>query len=239
MKSDQDVAGLLRRLEIDIAVDLMGFTHYERLGVLARRPAPIQVNYLGYPGTMGTSHIDYIFADPTTIPAEHRVCYSEHTVWLPDCYQINDNRRPISERTPTRGQCGLPERGFVYCCFNNPLKITPQLFDVWMRLLKANDGSVLWLFERHTSASERLRREAGARGVSPQRIVFARPANLADHLARHRLADLFLDTLPYNAHTTASDALWAGLPVIACLGETFAGRVAASLLEGGGSCLNS
>jgi protein O-GlcNAc transferase len=229
--SDQDIANLIRRLEIDIAVDLNGFTADSRPGVLARRPAPIQVNYLGYPGTMGADYIDYILADPTVIAEDQCRFYAEQVVWLPDCYQVNDDRRRIAERAPSRGECGLPDSAFVFCCFNNSYKITPSLFDVWMRLLQATDGSVLWLLEANPTASANLRRQAEQRGVSAQRLIFAPRAGTADHLARHRRADLFLDTLPYNAHTTASDALWAGVPVLTCLGETFAGRVAASLLK--------
>jgi predicted O-linked N-acetylglucosamine transferase (SPINDLY family) len=221
----------MRQSEIDVAVDLMGFTKDNRLGVLARRAAPIQVNYLGYPGTTGAPYMDYILADATVIPENHDAFYAERVVRLPGTYQINDNRRAVSQRTPTRGECGLPQNGFVFCCFNNPQKITPQIFDIWMRLLRATDNSVLWLFAGNAKAAANLRLEAEKRGVAPERLVFAPKAGVPDHLARHRLADLCLDTLPYNAHTTASDALWAGLPVLTCLGETFAGRVAASLLK--------
>jgi len=229
--SDQEIAALMRRAEIDIAVDLMGFTKDHRLGVLARRAAPIQVNYLGYPGTTGAPYMDYILADGTVIPEDHDAFYTERVVRLPGTYQINDNRRAISQRTPTRGECGLPQNAFVFCCFNNPQKITPEIFDIWMRLLRATEGGVLWLITGNAKAAANLRLEAEKRGVAPERLVFAPKASVADHLARHRLADLCLDTLPYNAHTTASDALWAGLPVLTCLGETFAGRVAASLLK--------
>ena len=189
------------------------------------------VSYLGYPGTMGAPYMDYILADATVIPENHDAFYAERVVRLPGTYQINDNRRAISQRTLSRGECGLPQNAFVFCCFNNPQKITPEIFDIWMRLLRATEGSVLWLFAGNAKAATNLRLEAGKRGVAPERLIFAPKASVADHLARHRLADLCLDTLPYNAHTTASDALWAGLPVLTCLGETFAGRVAASLLE--------
>jgi protein O-GlcNAc transferase len=229
--SDQDIAALMRRAEIDIAVDLMGFTKDNRLGVLARRAAPIQVNYLGYPGTMGAPYMDYILADATVIPEDHDAFYAERVVRLPGTYQINDNRRAMSQRTPTRGECGLPQNAFVFCCFNNPQKITPEMFDIWMRLLRASEGSVLWLITGNAKAAANLRLEADKRGVAPERLIFAPKASVADHLARHRLADLCLDTLPYNAHTTASDALWAGLPILTRLGEAFAGRVAASLLK--------
>jgi protein O-GlcNAc transferase len=227
--SDQEIAALMRRAEIDIAVDLMGFTKDNRLGVLARRAAPIQVNYLGYPGTMGAPYMDYILADATVIPEDHDAFYAERVVRLPGTYQINDNRRATGQRTPTRGECGLPQNAFVFCCFNNPQKITPEIFDIWMRLLRATDNSVLWLFAGNAKAAANLRLEAKKRGVAVERLILAPKASVPDHLARHRLADLCLDTLPYNAHTTASDALWAGLPVLTCLGETFAGRVAASL----------
>ena len=229
--SDQEIAALMRRSEIDIAVDLMGFTKDHRLGVLARRAAPVQVNYLGYPGTTGAPYMDYILADATVIPEDHDAFYAERVVRLPGTYQINDNRRAVGQRTPTRGECGLPQNAFVFCCFNNPQKIMPEIFDIWMRLLRATEGSVLWLFAGNAKAAANLRLEAAKRGVAPERLIFAPKASVADHLARHRLADLCLDTLPYNAHTTASDALWAGLPVLTCLGETFAGRVAASLLK--------
>jgi protein O-GlcNAc transferase len=229
-RSDQEIAELSRRLEIDIAIDLKGFTQYSRPNVFARRPAPIQVNYLGYPGTMGADYFDYILADSTVVPEDQFEFYSEKVVWLPDTYQVNDVLR-TSERTPTRRECRLPESAFVFCCFNNTYKITPEVFDIWMRLLKANEDSVLWLIEGNSKATANLKQEATKRGVSSERLIFAPKIPLAHHLARHRQANLFLDTLPYNAHTTASDALWAGLPVLTCLGSTFAGRVAASLVR--------
>lgn len=229
-RSDMEVAQLSRELGIDIAIDLKGFTQHERAGMFAYRCAPVQVNYLGYPGTMGADYIDYLIADPVLIPAEARVHYAEKIAYLPHSYQVNDARRRIADRVFDRRELGLPERGFVFCCFNNTYKITPQAFDSWMRLLKAVPGSVLWLFEDNALAATNLRRQAQARGVEPGRLVFAPRMPLPEHLARHRAADLFLDTLPYNAHTTASDALWAGLPVVTRAGESFAGRVAASLL---------
>jgi predicted O-linked N-acetylglucosamine transferase (SPINDLY family) len=228
---DDEIAKLLRDLETDIAIDLKGFTDDARTGIFAFRPAPIQVNYLGYPGTMGAPYIDYIIVDPIVVPHDQRLAYAEKIVYLPHCYQVNDAKRLIAERTPTRSEATLPETGFVFCSFNNNYKITPTMFDVWMRLLRDIDGSVLWLFEGNAAAPVNLRREAANRGVAPERLVFAPKVPLADHLARHRLADLFLDTQPWNAHTTASDALWAGLPLLTCIGTTFAGRVAASLLE--------
>jgi predicted O-linked N-acetylglucosamine transferase (SPINDLY family) len=229
--NDRQTAELIHELQIDIAVDLKGFTQNARTTAFAYRPAPIQVNYLGYPGTMGIEYFDYILADQTVIPEDEFKFYTEQVVWLPDSYQVNDAQRRISEHTPTRGQCSLPETGFIFCCFNNTFKITPDGFDIWMRLLHAVQGSVLWLLEANSTAPTNLRREAESRGVSSERLIFAPRMMLADHLARHRVADLFLDTLPYNAHTTASDALWAGLPVLTCLGSTFAGRVAGSLLK--------
>ncbi len=228
---DDEVADLIRRLEIDILVDLKGFTGGSRTRVLGRRPAPIQVSYLGYPGTLGAPFVDYIIADRTVIPDHHREFYSEKVVALPDTYQANDDKRAIADRIFTRGDVGLAPAGFVFCCFNNNYKITPDMFDRWMRILGRVEGSMLWLLEASAESAANLRKEAVARGVAAERLVFAQRASLPDHLARHRLADLFLDSTPYNAHTTASDALWAGLPVLTVLGETFASRVAASLLH--------
>jgi predicted O-linked N-acetylglucosamine transferase (SPINDLY family) len=230
-KTDSEVAGELHRMEIDVAVDLMGFTAGCRPGILALRPAPVQANFLGYPGTMGAPYVDYIIADKIVLPDEHHPFYREKVVTLPDAYQCNDSKRRISESTPSRAEAGLPENGFIFCCFNNCSKITPEIFEVWMRLLGAVEGSVLWLLESNEEATRNLRHEAGERGVDAGRLVFAPRMKLGDHLARHRLADLFLDTLPYGAHTTTSDALWSGLPVLTCMGSTFAGRVAASLLH--------
>ena len=229
--SDYDVARKMRSLEIDIAVDLNGYTEDCRTGIVARRPAPIQVNYLGYPGTMGAPFIDYIVVDPFLVPADQQEFFSEKLVHLPECYQPNDRKREIAEATPSRTECGLPEAGFVFACFNNSYKLTPEFFEVWMRLLREVPGSVLWLLQDNKWAADNLRREAQARGVAPERLVFAPRRKLPEHLARHRLADLFLDTLPCNAHTTASDALWAGLPVLTCAGRSLAARVAGSLLQ--------
>jgi protein O-GlcNAc transferase len=230
-QSDQAIAELLRTSEIDIAVDLKGFTLDARPRILAKRAAPIQVSYLGYPGTMGASYIDYLIADRYVIPDYQRGSYSEKLVYLPESYQVNDDRRQISDIMPSRATVGLPEDGFVFCCFNSSYKITPNVFDAWMRLLRGVDGSVLWLFEANSEVPGNLRREAEARGVPAERLIFAPKVNSEDHLARHRLADLFLDTLPYNAHTTASDALRTGVPVLTCSGATFASRVAGSLLQ--------
>jgi predicted O-linked N-acetylglucosamine transferase (SPINDLY family) len=233
-KSDAEVASLIRKKEIGIVVDLMGFTLRNRMEILAQRAAPIQVNYLGFPGTTGAPYIDYVLADGTVAPFSEQDAFSEHIVHLPNCYQVNDRKRPVAARVPTRSEVGLPEQGFVFCCFNSSFKITRAVFDVWMRLLKDTDRSVLWLLGTNELAAGNLRREATARGVDEERLVFASRVNHADHLARHRLADVFLDTLPYNAHTTGSDALWAGVPLLTCKGSTFAGRVGASLLFAAG-----
>jgi len=229
--SDREVANLMREMEVDVAVDRNGFTTGSRPGIFALRPAPIQVSYLAYPGTMGADYIDYLIADEVVIPREQQAWYTERVVYLPDTYLVNDSMRRIAQRTPTRTDVGLPDRGFVFCSFNNNYKITPQVFEVWMQLLRQVESSVLWLLEGNRAAQGNLRREAMARRIDPHRLVFAARITHEDHLARHRLADLFLDTLPCNAHTTASDALWAGLPVLTCMGTTFAGRVAASLLR--------
>lgn len=229
--SDRDIAQMSRDLGIDIAIDLKGFTAQSRTKIFAERAAPIQVNYLGYPGTMSAPYIDYIIADKTVIPENSQAFYTEKVVYLPNSYQVNDSKRVISQKVFTRHDMGLPEDRFVFCCFNNNYKILPETFDGWMRILKAVEGSVLWLFEGNTTAATNLREAAKVRGVDPNRLVFAKSMDLAEHLARHRLADLFIDTFPYNAHTTASDALWAGLPVLTRCGESFASRVAASLLQ--------
>ncbi len=230
-QSDIDVARLSRELEVDIAIDLKGHTQSARPRIFSYRCAPVQVNYLGYPGTMGAGYIDYLIADKVLIPDGGEIHYSEKIVYLPYSYQVNDTKREFSARVATRDSMGLPQRGFVFCCFNNSFKITPQTFDGWMRILKAVDGSVLWLLDDNPSATRNLKGEARARGVDPNRLVFSPRLPQAEHLARHRFADLFLDTLPCNAHTTASDALWAGLPVLTLAGNSFSGRVAASLLN--------
>ena len=231
LRSDREVAKLVNQLQVDIAVDLKGYTQNSRLGILAHRPAPIQVSYLGYPGTTGTDFMDYVLADRIVLPFDQQPFYTEKIVHLPECYQVNDSQKKISAGATTRHEVGLPERGFVFCCFNNNYKITAPVFEVWLRLLQAIDGSMLWLLRADNSSAEtNLRKEAAARGMDPARVIFASPMPLQDHLARYRLADLFLDTLPINAHTTASDALWAGLPLLTCCGQSFAGRVAASLL---------
>ncbi|MGE4064920.1 MAG: tetratricopeptide repeat protein [Rhodospirillaceae bacterium] len=229
-KSDRDIAQLSRELEIDIAVDLKGLTVGHRMAAFAQRAASIQVNYLGFPGTLGAPYYDYIIADEVIIPQDARRHYTENVIALPGSYQVNDRRRQVSDRVFTRAELGLPESGMVFCCFNNNFKIMPYVFDVWMRILHAVPGSVLWLIEDNPIAAENLRWEAERRGVEKKRIVFAGRIAPEDHLARQKCADLFLDTYPYNAHTTASDALWVGVPLITCPGDTFASRVAASLL---------
>jgi len=226
----REIAREITALEIDVAVDLKGYTDDCRPGVLAHRPAPIQVSYVGYTGTMGAPFIDYVIVDPFVVPVDQQEFYTEKLVHLPECYLPNDGKREIAERTPSRAECGLPEASFVFTCFNNNHKITPDVFEVWMRLLREVPGSVLWLLQDNKWAPDNLRREARARGVAPERLIFAPRIAMPEHLARQRLADLFLDTLPYNAHTTASDALWAGLPVLTCAGRSFAARVAGSLL---------
>ncbi|MCQ8102831.1 FkbM family methyltransferase [Methylomonas sp. SURF-2] len=227
-----DIAELIRSLEVDILVDLAGYTADSRTDVLAYRPAPIQVNFLGYPGSLGVSYMDYILADRVVIPEEHQAFYSEKVAYLPDAYLPTDCNLKISERTPTKAEMGLPESGVVFCSFNHDYKINPPMFDVWMRLLNKVPGSVLWLMKLNEPAQHNLRREAAQRGIDPARLIFATRVPLVeDHLARYRLADMFLDTSPYNAHTTASDCLRVGLPVVTYLGNTFSGRVAASLLQ--------
>lgn len=215
---------------IDILIDLKGYTAHTRSQILALRPAPLQVNYLGYPGTMGADFVDYLIGDPIVTPPEHAGDYAEKLALMPHAYQPNDRKRSVAAM-PTRAECGLPEQVFVFCGFNQTFKILPTVFDVWMRLLREVPDSVLWLLQGNPLAEKNLRREAEARGVDAGRLIFAPRLPLARHLARQQLADLLLDTLPYNAHTTASDALWAGVPVVTCIGETFAARVAASLLH--------
>ncbi len=228
---DNAAAALIRELDVDIAVDLTGYTENNRTGIFAHRAAPLQVNYLGFPGTMGAEYMDYIIADEFVIPESARSHYAEQVVWLPECFQGNDGRRAASARPPDRAAVGLPEQGFVFCAFNNLYKFTPSFFDVWMRLLRQVEGSVLWIAADDAAVRKNLAAEAAARGVDPQRLVFAPRVNYPDHLARLGFADLFLDTLPFNAGTTASDCLWAGLPVLTCAGEAFAARMAGSLLH--------
>jgi predicted O-linked N-acetylglucosamine transferase (SPINDLY family) len=229
-QSDIEVASLARELGVDIAVDLGGFTEHSRTKIFALRAAPIQISYIGYLGTMGAPYMDYLVADTTIIPAGEQQHYSEKIVYLPS-YQVNDSQRRIAERTFSREDLRLPAVGFVFSCFNSNYKITPTTFAVWMRILTRVQGSVLFLYADNQVAERNLLKEAQRCGVDSHRIVFGKRLGVADYLARFRTMDLFLDTLPYNAGTTASDALWAGLPVLTCTGETFAGRVAASLLR--------
>ncbi len=231
--SDREVAALAREHEIDIAVDLGGYTRDSRSGIFALRAAPIQVSYLGYLGTMGAPFIDYLIADPVLIPPESRQHYSEKIAYLPS-YQVNDSKRPLPQRSFSRAELGLPPEGFLFCCFNNTYKITPDTFDSWMRILAAVPHSLLWLLGSCEPAERNLRREAELRGIDPKRLCFGRPLPYADYLARYRSADLFLDTLPYNAGTTASDALWVGLPVLTLPGQGMQARMAASLLTAAG-----
>jgi predicted O-linked N-acetylglucosamine transferase (SPINDLY family) len=231
-RDEQETAALIHDLNVDIAVDLGGHTENARAGIFQRRPAPLQVSYLGYTGTMGVDFIDYVIADRVALPIELAPYFTENIVHLPDCFLVNDATKAISPDTPTRAAAGLPEDGFVFCCFNNSFKISAETFSTWMRLLAAVDHSVLWLSQMNGSATANLRSAASAAGIDPRRIVFApRVPSMADHLARQRLADLFVDTAGYNAHTTSSDALWAGVPVLTCIGATFPSRVAASLLH--------
>ena len=230
-QSDEEVARLLVDMQIDIAVDLMGFTRGHRINIFSQRAAPLQVSYLGYPGTTGAPYIDYIVADDYVIPPQSREHYSESIAYLPDCFQGNDDRREIGAHRPTRSEVGLPEDAVVLCSFNNAYKIGPRMFDAWCRLLNARRECVLWLIGESEAARANLLREASSRGIDPQRLIFAERLAYGDHLARMSLADLFLDTLPFNAGTTASDALWAGLPVLTCSGDAFAARMAGSLLH--------
>ena len=227
---DLQAAQRIRAMNVDILVNLNGYFGEPRLGVFAHRPSPVQVNYLGFPGTIGVGYIDYLIADRIVIPEASRRHYAEKVVYLPDSYQANDRQRQISDRPMGRAEFGLPQEAFVYCCFNNTYKVTPGTFDAWMRILARVPGSVLWLLDENPAATANLVEEAARRGIGSERLVFSPRLPLPEHLARHALADLFLDTLPYNAHTTGSDALWAGLPVLTQTGTTFPGRVGTSLL---------
>jgi protein O-GlcNAc transferase len=229
----REAARLIHADQVDLLIDLKGYTHHARPAISAHRPAPVQVSYLGYPATMGADFIDYIIVDPLVVPASQQPFFSERLVHLPCSYQVNDRRREVAAGA-SRQQCGLPAEGLVFCCFNNSYKLSPAFFDIWMRLLGSVPGSVLWLLEANQLVKQNLRAEAGNRGIDPTRLVFAPVVPSAEHLGRHRHADLFLDNLPCNAHTTASDALWAGVPVLTCSGDTFAGRVAGSLLTATG-----
>ena len=229
--SDQKVASLAREKEIDIAIDLKGYTHNSRPKIFAEGCAPIQVSYLGYPGTMGAEYIDYLIADQILIPQKNQKYYSENIVYMPNSYQVNMSKRPVSKKTFSKDELGLPETGFVFCCFNNVYKVLPETFSSWMRILKEVDNSVLWLFETNTESIVRLKNEAKRNGVNESRLIFAKHLPIEEHLSRINQADLFLDTYPYNAHTTCSDSLRMGLPVLTLIGKSFASRVAASLLS--------
>jgi predicted O-linked N-acetylglucosamine transferase (SPINDLY family) len=228
---DKDIAALSIECQIDIAIDLKGYTKDSRAGIFKFQPAPVVVNYLGYPGTMANPNVNYIIADETLIPIESQKFYSEKIAYMPHSYQINDSKRKIADYSFTREEVGLPKRGFIFCCFNNIYKFNPEVFDSWANILRKVEGSVLWLLEENELSTANLRIEAKKRGISSDRLVFAKRLDNSHHLARSQLADLFLDTWPCNAHTTASDALWAGLPIVTLIGESFASRVCASLLS--------
>jgi protein O-GlcNAc transferase len=229
--SNRDAASRIHEDEVDILIDLKGYTHRARPAIAAYRPAPVQVSYLGFPATMGAEFIDYTLVDRFVVPESQQAFFTERLVHLPNCYQVNDRKREVAALRTERSGCGLPERGLVLCCFNNSYKLSPGMFDIWMRLLKAAPDSVLWLLGANELVEANLRGEAEKRAVDPSRLIFAPVVPPPAHLERHRHADLFLDTVPCNAHTTASDALWCGLPVLTCSGDTFAGRVAGSLLS--------
>ena len=226
-----DIARRIHEQEIDVLIDLTGYMTDTRVEVLAWRPAPVQAHYFGYPGPLGADAIDYLLVDPFVVPPDQIANYTEKLVWLPDCYMVSDRKREVAAARPGRGECGLPAESFVFCSFNNTSKITPAVFDVWMRLLHGVPDSVLWLFAANCQAEDNLRREAASRGIDQARVVFAPHRPPHEHLARIPLADLFLDTLPYNAHVTACDALSMGLPIVTCAGRSFASRVAGSLLR--------
>ncbi|MCF6433199.1 hypothetical protein [Leisingera sp. MMG026] len=230
-KENNEIAEIARMDGLDIAVDLKGYTRDNRLNIFNERLAPVHVTYLGYPGTCGVKEMDYMVADPVTIPAQLRKHYTEKILYMPDCYQPNDDKRSASANKPSRSDVGLPEDAFVFCSFNSPYKVSPEEFDIWMKLLKKVPSSVLWFYCNEGGAQKNIVKEAKKRGVPADRIVFAGFADQSDHLARLPLADIFLDTFAVNAHTTASDALWAGVPVVTKIGKQFAARVAASLLH--------
>jgi predicted O-linked N-acetylglucosamine transferase (SPINDLY family) len=229
--SDRAIAAYSRELNIDIAIDLKGFTQDSRTGIFAERAAPVQINYLGFPGSMGAPYIDYIIADDYVIPANLECNYTERVLRMPNCYQPNDRLREVDSSQQTRDMHQLPENAIVLCSFNNNYKITPEIFSVWMRVLNKHPQAVLWLLKDNAAAEQNLKNEAELRGVDPSRLIFAARVKTPQHLARQKCADLFLDTYPCNAHTTASDALWVGLPLVTCSGNSFASRVAGSLLK--------
>ena len=231
--TDEEAARQIRGDEIDILIDLQGQTAGARANLLAHRPAPIQITYLGLPATTGLPSIDYVIADRFLIPESAAPYYSEKPLYMPDVYQVSDRQRPVGPM-PSRESCGLPAEGFVFCSFNNNYKFTPEVFDVWMNILKRVPGSVLWLLADNQWAEDNLRLEAEARGVAPSRLIFAGRVSPENYLARYQVADLFLDTFPFNAGTTANDALWMGLPVLTCSGRSFASRMAGALLTAAG-----
>ena len=230
LASNEEAAARIHADGVDVLVDLKGYTAEARTEIVALRPAPVQASYLGYPATMGADFIDYLITDRFVVPPESLAFYSERPAYLEGCYYPSDRGRPVSE-APARAALGLPEEGLVFCCFNQPYKILPRVFETWMRILAATPGAVLWLLQTNPWAPENLREEARRQGLDPARLVFAPACSPSEYLRRLRAADLFLDTVPCNAHTTASDALWVGLPVLTCTGETFASRVAASQLR--------
>jgi predicted O-linked N-acetylglucosamine transferase (SPINDLY family) len=230
--SDKEIAKFAREHEVDIAIDLAGPTHNSRTGIFSYRAAPIQVNWLGYPGTIGADFIDYIVADRTIIPESHHEFYVEKVVYLPHTYMVDDSKRVASSRIFTREECGLPRNAFVFCCFNNDYKFNSKVLDKWSRILLKVENSVLWVSENNQSFKTNITAEFEKRGLDRSRLIFAKRLELMeDHLARYSLADLFLDTHPYNAHTTTVDALKAGVPVLTLMGQSFASRVASSLLN--------
>ena len=222
--TNEAIARRIHASGIDVLVDLNGHTIHSRIGALAWRPAPVQATYLGFPGTSGAPFIDYVIADATVAPMSDQPFFTERIVHLPDCYQVSDRRRKPAGEVPTRAECGLPDQAFVFRRFNSSYKISAGIVDVWMRILAATPGSVLWLVRAGDTMVANLRRAAAERGVDPGRIVFCGMVEPDEHLARHAVADLYLDTLPYNSHGTGSFALWAGLPMLTCFGPTFAGR---------------
>lgn len=229
--SDEEIINLSHELEIDIAIDLKGYTENSRASIFAKRPAPLQISFLGYPGTSGATYFDYIIADLQIIPPEHQKFYTEKIIYLPNSYQVNSQTRSLSPKEFKRSFFNLPESSFVFCCFNHSYKITPEIFSSWMRILHHSKNSVLWLLAENSLTINNLISAAKDRGINSNRLIFTQRMSLPEHLSRHHLADLFLDTSPCNAHTTASDALWAGLPVLTCKGQSFASRVSSSLLS--------
>ena len=228
--SDQEVALLAREYEIDIAIDLAGFTKGSRTQIFAYRAAPTQISYIGYLGTMGAPYMDYLIAEEVIIPKESKQFYSENILYLPT-YQCNDTKKQISTKPFTKEELGLPQEGFIFCSFNNSYKFNASIFDSWMRILSAVKGSVLWLLADNQFAEINLKKEAMIRGADPKRLIFAKKLPRDEYLARFKVANLFLDTHPYNAGTTASDALWAGLPLVTFLGKSFASRMCGSILK--------